>query len=106
MAPFALAWANNEPIIASGGYEKNVLVWNIEHNIAKEKKLTGSEPRELRKAKRISETIKLQGHTDNVEAVVFNPFNSNELCSVSIDRKVIIWDLRSKDYASKVILIF
>ena len=103
MAPFALAWANQEPLIASGGYEKNVFVWNIDHYFPKEKSGTvSSDTREFRKAKRIGEQIKLQGHTDNVEAVVFNPFHSNELCSVSIDKKIIIWDLRTGKYASKV----
>ncbi len=91
--------------MASGGYEKNVLVWNIEHHMPKPKSGLGSEARELRKSKKISEQTKLQGHTDNVEAVVFNPQNSYELCSVSVDKKVILWDLRTGKVASRVISI-
>ena len=96
MAPYALDWSREEAIVASGGYDKNVLIWNVEHNLAKEKRLIiGGETRELKKAKRIPEYMKLQGHEGNVEAVVFNPASANDLCSVSVDKQIIIWDLRS-----------
>jgi len=106
MAPYALAWASQEPIVASGGYDKSVCVWNIEHNLAKERKLLGSYSdagwRDLRKAKRVGEFMKLQGHTGNVEAVIFNPQSSNDLCSVSVDKNIIIWDLRSGKIEDKI----
>jgi len=103
MAPYALDWADKEPIVASGGYDKNVLVWNIEHKLIKERNsLEGRDVKEFKKVKRLNECVKLQGHTENVEGVVFNPASSNDLCSVSVDKQIILWDLRSGKHSSKL----
>lgn len=31
MAAYALEWHPNEPIVASGGHDRQILLWNIEH---------------------------------------------------------------------------
>jgi WD40 repeat protein len=103
MAPYALDWAHKEPIVASGGYDKNVLVWNIEHNLVKERNsLASGDVKEFKKVRRVGECVKLQGHVENVEGVVFNPGSSNELCSVSVDKQIILWDLRSGKRSHKL----
>ena len=38
--------------------------------------------------------MRLIGHTESVEDVVFKPNSAHELCSVSIDQKILFWDTR------------
>ena len=40
---------------------------------------------------------KLVGHVNSVEDVVFKPDSANELVSVGIDKKVLLWDTRVKN---------
>ena len=45
---------------------------------------------------RLSDALRcLQGHTDTVEDVVFQPGSSSELASVADDSSLLFWDTRS-----------
>ena len=54
----------------------------------------------LKPTKVIQKTLqpfaKLIGHDKSVEDVIFRPDSANELCSVGIDRKVLLWDTRCR----------
>ena len=121
MAPYALAWSPNSPIVASGGYDHNVMVWDLEgyfnssgsisptldsrHSALSEFGVSASnmglgshmELREDKAPRRLKENIKLTGHTGHVEGVSFHPFNQSVLASVAVDRQIIVWDTRESN---------
>ncbi len=81
-AEFALGTSNAKAMVASGGKDTNVLVWNIEGDMGK-----GS----------ISPDVVLSGHSKTVEDVTFKPQSWTELVSVADDFSLMLWDTRSQE---------
>lgn len=50
---------------------------------------------QLRLSGRVPVCCALQGHTDTVEDVVFQPGSASELASVADDTQLLFWDTRS-----------
>lgn len=115
IAPYALAFNNQLPIVASGGHDNTVLVWNLhEHfssgtikNPSNDIIIPACNSRMLKNLQTyipdrvhdssiiLSEYTKFVGHKAFIEGVAFNPVNENEICSVSVDKQIILWDCRS-----------
>ena len=54
------------------------------------------EPKPERRKHSLFKThIKLRGHEKSVEDLVFKPNSKDILCSVGVDRQVVVWDLRT-----------
>ena len=51
----------------------------------------------------LNESIRFIGHKAFVEGVSFHPMNENELCSVSIDKQIMLWDCRTSDHPINII---
>lgn len=81
-AEFALGTSDAKAMVASGGKDMNVLVWNIEGSMGR-----GN----------ISPDVVLGGHTNTVEDVTFKPSSWTELASVADDYSLMVWDTRSHD---------
>lgn len=79
-AEFALSTSDAKPMIASGGKDTNVLVWNIEGDMG-----IGN----------VSPDVVLSGHSNTVEDVTFKPQSWTELASVADDYSLLLWDTRS-----------
>ena len=41
--------------------------------------------------------IELKGHLDSVDQLVWSPVDPNVLATASVDKSVILWDIRSKN---------
>lgn len=54
-----------------------------------------SEPKLERRQSSLKYKKQLHGHEKSLEDVAFKPGNAHMLCSVGVDRKVLVWDLRS-----------
>lgn len=98
-----------------------MLIWNIDEyfntvgKIPEEQKLQLSERNEIVTSRiqkslqsylsdtkpssipKLKNSVKLVGHTKNVEDVVFNPEDDQQLCSVGVDRNVLFWDVLSSN---------
>lgn len=81
-AEFALGRSDVKPLVASGGKDRNVLVWNID-NVPMGGHGTTLSP----------DTV-LEGHEDTVEDVTFKPGSCVEVASVADDSALILWDTR------------
>ena len=89
-AEFALGRSDVKALVASGGKDRNVLVWNIE-NVCKGGKRTTLSPDAV-----------LEGHEDTVEDVAFKPGSCFDLASVADDSALILWDTRQTKFTSIV----
>ncbi|KAL3137237.1 hypothetical protein ABBQ32_006786 [Trebouxia sp. C0010 RCD-2024] len=92
-AAFALGMCTSEPLVASGGSDTNVVLWSLaDHvtNLSVHDQGTFDGKRE-----KLASRLTLQGHSDNVEDVVFQPGSSTELASVADDSSLLFWDTRS-----------
>ena len=81
-AEFALGTSDARAMVASGGKDTNVLVWNIEGDMGK-----GN----------VSPDVILSGHTNTVEDVTFKPESWTEIASVADDYSLMLWDTRSHE---------
>ena len=104
MAVFPLAASLVSPMVASGGNDKLVLLWSIQDSV--ESLLAGGgggggaktgekDSKAFEKVPTLKHRTKLVGHTDEVQDVVFKPDSDSRLASVSVDKKLILWDTRS-----------
>ena len=100
-AEFALDCHTKEYKVASGGRDKNVLVWHLPDfgaNAAvsisnnSNGKVTTNENDV--KGPMLNAQCTFKGHTDTVEDVAFHPTDANILCSVSDDTRLLFWDAR------------
>lgn len=86
-AEFALGTCSSEPFIASGGRDKNVLLWNLgDSGVLSSNAVQGNT---------LPARTKFQGHLDTVNDVAFVPNSSQELASVSDDSSLLFWDSRA-----------
>lgn len=110
-AIFPLATSLISPLVASGGEDKFVLIWSLQD--AMESLLAGGgggggaktgkkDSKEFEKVPTLKHRTKLVGHTGNLQDVVFQPDSETRLASVSVDRKLILWDTRSSTCLPKV----
>ena len=105
MAPYALEWANNNSRIASGGSDNKVLIWDIEDYQTSMSTQLLMNKRELNAINhsndcsnlKIQAKYELKGHTDCVEDLSFHSKNKEILCSVSSDKSMIVWDIRTPE---------
>ena len=70
-------------LIATGAVDKTLRVWNPEKP-------------------NVKFSTELKGHAAPIEKVAFNPVKDAELCSVSSDGAVKIWDVRTKACVNEV----
>lgn len=97
-AGYALDWHKTEPIVASGGKDKKILLWNLDdYFVVKNKGYVQSYLSDSHTGtiEQLEATTTLTGHTENVEDLCFNPSNPIELCSSSQDQTVLFWDTRA-----------
>ena len=104
LAVFPLATSLISPFIASGGNDKLVLIWSLED--AMETLLAGGgggggsktgekESKAFEKTPTLKNRTRLIGHTGDIQDVCFQPDSDTKLASVSVDKKLILWDTRS-----------
>jgi WD40 repeat protein len=77
-AVYSVAFSSDGKLLASGGADKNVILWEMSGDVPVGKTLAGH--------------TDIVGHTDVVRAVAFSP-DGKLLASGSLDRTVIIWDV-------------
>ena len=102
---FALAASAAAPRVASGAPDRLVLLWDLAD--AQDGILAGRRPAAAAgaadggggaaaaAATTIGARVRLEGHADTVEDVVFAPDSGEQLVSVGDDRQIIFWDLRA-----------
>lgn len=83
-AEFAMGACDVKALLASGGKDTQVLVWDIEGALGKGK---------------LPPSVILEGHTNTVEDVCFKPENQHELVSVADDYSMLFWDTRTSTKA-------
>eukprot|EP00879_Flechtneria_rotunda_P026840 GHRR01028676.1.p1 GENE.GHRR01028676.1~~GHRR01028676.1.p1 ORF type:complete len:453 (+),score=155.57 GHRR01028676.1:832-2190(+) len=92
-ALFPLATCNAAPLVASGGTDKLLLLWDLrdlqDTLLAKKDKDAQSSTTDL------SARQKLKGHKKTVEDLVFQPRSTTNLASVGDDAQVLLWDTSS-----------
>jgi histone-binding protein RBBP4 len=92
-AQFALAMCNIEPLVASGGSDAKVLVWNLEDGggaagLTATSTSSNGQPTELHPR------AAFRGHKKTVGDVSFMPGSRNDLASVADDYSLLFWDMR------------
>eukprot|EP01017_Pseudomicrothorax_dubius_P010766 TRINITY_DN13890_c0_g1_i1.p1 TRINITY_DN13890_c0_g1~~TRINITY_DN13890_c0_g1_i1.p1 ORF type:complete len:270 (-),score=32.75 TRINITY_DN13890_c0_g1_i1:357-1166(-) len=108
-APYALDWNKVAEMVASGGKDTKVLLWELDDyqtslganylNNRRELMSIHKEPSNLK----VYPKEELRGHSKTVEDLSFCPSDKFKLCSVGDDRKVIVWDTRiSTKIASEI----
>ena len=102
-AEFALDCHSKEYKVASGGRDKQVLVWHlldfksnaaINNNNNNNTSSSSIDYDGKIEGTRLSAHCTFRGHTDTVEDVAFHPEDSNIICSVSDDTMLLFWDSR------------
>uniref|UniRef100_A0A7S2ZQW7 Histone-binding protein RBBP4-like N-terminal domain-containing protein n=3 Tax=Rhodosorus marinus TaxID=101924 RepID=A0A7S2ZQW7_9RHOD len=91
-AEYAVESVEEGKIIASGGKDKLVLIWQMEDY----ETLLSSKNSHL-----LNRTI-LRGHSDTVEGLAFNPEDSRRLVSGGDDKCVFFWDTRKSAATGKI----
>ncbi|KAM7190360.1 THO complex subunit 3 [Naviculisporaceae sp. PSN 640] len=79
----SIAWNPVGTLIATGAADKTLRVWNPEKP-------------------NVRFSTELKGHAVGIEKVAFNPVKDAELCSVSGDGVVKLWDVRTKSCVNEV----
>ncbi|KAM7223511.1 THO complex subunit 3 [Rhypophila decipiens] len=79
----SIAWNPVGTLIATGAADKTLRVWNPEKP-------------------NVRFSTELKGHAAGIEKVAFNPVKDAELCSVSSDGVVKLWDVRTKSCVNEV----
>lgn len=100
-AQFPLATSSSRPMVASGGTDKLVLLWDLtdatkEGGILGHKQQQEGDEQDIERAPlrttKLQPRHRLVGHADTVEDVVFQPGSANHLASVGDDKQVLFWD--------------
>ncbi|KAK3330322.1 WD40-repeat-containing domain protein [Apodospora peruviana] len=79
----SIAWNPLGTLVATGAADKTLRVWNPEKN-------------------NVRNSTELKGHSAGIEKIAFNPVKDAELCSVSNDGVVKLWDVRTKACVNEV----
>jgi len=94
-------------MVASGGKDRQVLVWNLEDYRSPFATSAESNPSKTSTTYLSPRTCfkghENGGHESSVEDVKFNPKDENVLCSVGDDRMLIFWDQRSPNAPTSVV---
>lgn len=88
-AEFAMAVTSSAPLVASGGKDQSVLVWDLEDHMSSTLSAAGT----------LEARIHLKGHAATVEGISFCPGDSRRLVSVADDRSMLMWDTNTPDGA-------
>ncbi|GMH42256.1 hypothetical protein BSKO_10175 [Bryopsis sp. KO-2023] len=99
-AEYALGMCHVEPKVASGGKDRKVLVWDLQDHVstlATTSGQSGSPHAMNTESTRLEAQLRLSGHEDTVEDVVFQPGSSHNLASVGDDYQLLLWDARAGD---------
>ena len=83
-AEFALGVSDVNPLVASGGKDKKVLIWGMEDYVTSRLGAGG----------RLHARVELTGHAKTVEDVTFMPGGLHQLASVADDYSLLFWDTR------------
>ncbi|KAG1670180.1 hypothetical protein FOA52_000892 [Chlamydomonas sp. UWO 241] len=107
-ALFPLATTTAGPMVASGGGDYMVLVWDLQDSMETVLSCGGSSPSSSsgsrpKPAPELEARIRLSGHTCTVEDVVFCPGSTTQLVSVGDDQMVAFWDTRASDAPTSTI---
>ncbi|CAD7696557.1 unnamed protein product [Ostreobium quekettii] len=100
-AEYALGISTVHPMVASGGRDKKVLLWDLHDAVTGLLAAGASESRPASsqsspaKTPKLKERIMLEGHKDIVEDLVFQPGSGDCLASVGDDYNILLWDTRS-----------
>lgn len=105
IAVFPLATSLISPLVASGGNDKLVLIWSVQDAVesllaeggggGQVGKTGEKDSKAFEKSPTLKNRTRLTGHTGDVQDVVFQPDSDSRLASVSIDKKLILWDTKS-----------
>jgi len=97
-----LSWSHKDYKLASGGYDKNIIVWNLDDYINSaalsledfnlDNNSIGLRHKMI---SRMPPSCILTGSQDHVESVVFDPINNSHLTGVGLDKCIYFWDIRS-----------
>ncbi|KAK4117379.1 WD40 repeat-containing protein [Canariomyces notabilis] len=79
----SIAWNPLGSLVATGAADKTLRVWNPEKP-------------------NVRFSTELKGHSAGIEKIAFNPVKDAELCSVSSDGVVKLWDVRTKACVNEV----
>lgn len=90
-AEYALGMCSAQPLVASGGKDTQVLVWNLQDHVSS----LGAGPSSSHGAPSLLAQTRLEGHSATVEDVVFCPGSATELASVGDDSALLLWDTRA-----------
>ncbi|CAK0756589.1 hypothetical protein CVIRNUC_002468 [Coccomyxa viridis] len=95
-AKFAVAISSAEPLVASGGDDTQVLIWDLrDHEGGSWLTMKEAEGRPPSNEPFLNAKLRLQGHTNVVEDLVWQPGSAAELASVGDDYKLLFWDTRA-----------
>ncbi|KAK3941864.1 THO complex subunit 3 [Diplogelasinospora grovesii] len=79
----SIAWNPLGSLVATGAADKTIRVWNPEKP-------------------NVRFSTELKGHSAPIEKIAFNPVKDAELCSLSNDGTVKIWDVRTKACVNEI----
>jgi histone-binding protein RBBP4 len=94
IAEFAEGISNAAPLVASGGRDTNVLIWNLGDQVTS-LSAVGGMPSTAFPQTKLSPQTTLQGHESTIEDVVFKPGSGECLASVGDDQCLLLWDTRA-----------
>jgi histone-binding protein RBBP4 len=91
-AEFAMGCSSVEPMVASGGRDKNVVIWNLKDHVSS---TLSSAAQSAASSPSLAARYHLSGHEDVIEDVCWQPGSAEQLASVGDDQKLLLWDLRT-----------
>lgn len=94
IAEFAEGISNAAPLVASGGRDTNVLIWNLGDHVTS-LSAVGGMPTSAFPQTKLNPQTTLKGHESTIEDVVFKPGSKEQLASVGDDQCLLLWDTRS-----------
>ncbi|WIA34025.1 hypothetical protein OEZ86_012406 [Tetradesmus obliquus] len=89
-ALFPLATCSAAPLVASGGTDKLLLLWDLRD--VQDSLLAKRDKDEAKHTTELQHRQKLRGHKKTVEDLVFQPGSSSHLISVGDDAQMLLWD--------------
>mmetsp|Transcript_32149 Transcript_32149/g.83310 ORF Transcript_32149/g.83310 Transcript_32149/m.83310 type:complete len:464 (-) Transcript_32149:92-1483(-) len=98
-AEFALGCSSVEPLVASGGRDRNVVIWNLKDHVTS---LAGSQGTKPGASTTLGARHHLTGHGETIEDVCWQPGSAEMLASVGDDQQLMLWDLRTNKASAAV----